>query len=71
MNSEYRIKHDIPSNCVRYYHDNIGGTMIKLILTCLLIPVIVYVVITVVVLASPILVAGLIYTTLKYRREMV
>ena len=45
--------------------------MIKLILTCLLIPVIVYVVITVVVLASPILVAGLIYTTIKYRKKMV
>ena len=45
--------------------------MIKLILTCLAIPLVVYFSISMVVLVSPILVGGLIYITLKYRREMV
>ena len=71
MNNASNINSDIPGHSTGYNRYNIGGTMIKLILTCLLIPVIVYVVITVVVLASPILVAGLIYTTLKYRKKMV
>ena len=45
--------------------------MIKLILTCLAIPLVVYFSISMVILLSPILVGGLIYITLKYRREMV
>ena len=45
--------------------------MIKLILTCLAIPLVVYFSISMVVLLSPLVIGGLIYITLKYRREMV
>ena len=45
--------------------------MIKLILTCLAIPLLVYFSISMVVLVSPLIIGGLIYITLKYRREIV
>ena len=71
MNNASNINSEIPSLSVRYNRYNIGEYMIKLILTCLAIPLLVYFSISMVVLVSPLIIGGLIYITLKYRREMV
>ena len=71
MNNASSINSDIPSLSVRYNRYNIGDNMIKLMLTCLAIPLLVYFSISMVVLVSPLIIGGLIYITLKYRRESV
>ncbi len=45
--------------------------MIKLIISCLLIPIVVILAISMVIIVSPLIIGGLIYITLKYRRESV
>ena len=62
-------KRDIPGNCAGYNHSNIGGTMIKIILVCMLIPVIFYLSISLVILVSPLIIGGLIWITYKYNRR--
>ena len=68
LNNAYS-KCDIPSLSAGYNRCNIGDKMFKLILTCLTIPLVVYLTITMLVLVSPILIGGLMYLTYQANRR--
>ena len=69
MNNANNINSDIPGFSTGYNRLYIGESMIQLILTCLLIPVIFYLVVSLLVLASPLIIGGLIYLTYQVNKR--
>ena len=69
MNNASSINSDIPSLSVRYNRYNIGDNMIKLILSSLLIPLVVILAISMLILASPLIIGGLIYLNYQINRR--
>ena len=69
MNNASSINSDIPSLSVRYNRYNIGDNIIKLILSSLLIPLVVILAISMLILASPLIIGGLIYLNYQINRR--
>ena len=69
MNNASNINSDIPGLSTRYNRYNIGDNMIKLILSSLLIPLVVILAISMLILASPLIIGGLIYLNYQINKR--